>query len=569
MAVKEASWCHDIGREQASNRPLLKTVFQVMMRLFSPRKTTLLFVIRDKTKTPLEKLESNLREDIKKIWEAVTKPRDHEGAPLSEFFNVEVTALSSYEDKEEEFKEQVAELRQRFFHSISPGGLAGDTQGVVPASGFSFSVQQIWNLIKENKDLDLPALKVMVATFRCEEIANEKLRLLSVDEDWLALKEAIQVGPVPGFGKKLSSVLDTYLSDYDKETIYFDEVVRIRKRQDLESQAIYIFHPAYNCMLDHLYSKVFDSFKISLEQLLNEGEGFAAAVRTCLQSCLLEFDQGCADVAIIQTNWDASKVRKELHHDIHEHASMVCRAKLSEIKTNYEEKLSAALTEPMKYLFEVGCEDTWASVRRLLERETKAAAFGLSNAIAGFELDKASSDAMVQNLRSYARIVVEKKAREEVGKVLIHMKDRFLIVFNHDNDSMPRVWTREVDIKTILKNAQSASLRALSDMAVIRLDEKPDMVRNLLFSSLMGGTVDTLASNTWEQVSPSDMLKSPIECMYLWNQFKEETKYVVNQAMSAQEAHKPRNNWLPSPWALAPVVAAFFGFVTDEVKENM
>lgn len=70
-------WCHDIGREQAANKPLLKTVFQVvfshgftcgwvfkswvftlwyflylqvMMRLFSPRKTTLLFVIRDKTK---------------------------------------------------------------------------------------------------------------------------------------------------------------------------------------------------------------------------------------------------------------------------------------------------------------------------------------------------------------------------------------------------------------------------------------------------------------------------------------------------------------------------------------
>lgn len=45
-------------------------------------------------------------------------------------------------------------------HSISPGGLAGDRQGVVPASGFSFSAQQIWKVIKENKDLDLPAHKV-------------------------------------------------------------------------------------------------------------------------------------------------------------------------------------------------------------------------------------------------------------------------------------------------------------------------------------------------------------------------------------------------------------------------
>ena len=60
---------------------------------------------------------------------------------------------------------QVAQLRQRFFHSISPGGLAGDRRGVVPASGFSFSAQQIWKVIKENKDLDLPAHKVLYFPF--------------------------------------------------------------------------------------------------------------------------------------------------------------------------------------------------------------------------------------------------------------------------------------------------------------------------------------------------------------------------------------------------------------------
>jgi hypothetical protein len=55
---------------------------------------------------------------------------------------------------------QVASLRQRFHQSIAPGGLAGDRRGVVPASGFSFSAQGIWKVIKENKDLDLPAHKV-------------------------------------------------------------------------------------------------------------------------------------------------------------------------------------------------------------------------------------------------------------------------------------------------------------------------------------------------------------------------------------------------------------------------
>lgn len=56
---------------------------------------------------------------------------------------------------------KVASLRSRFNQSIAPGGLAGDRRGVVPASGFSFSSQEIWRVIKENKDLDLPAHKVM------------------------------------------------------------------------------------------------------------------------------------------------------------------------------------------------------------------------------------------------------------------------------------------------------------------------------------------------------------------------------------------------------------------------
>lgn len=57
---------------------------------------------------------------------------------------------------------KVASLRQQFHQSIAPGGLAGDRRAVVPASGFSFSAQQIWKVIKENRDLDLPAHKVIM-----------------------------------------------------------------------------------------------------------------------------------------------------------------------------------------------------------------------------------------------------------------------------------------------------------------------------------------------------------------------------------------------------------------------
>ncbi|KAG5005800.1 hypothetical protein JHK85_024342 [Glycine max] len=554
-------WCHDIGREQAANKPLLKTVFQVVFSHGLPSGWT-----------PLENLEPILREDIQKIWDGIRKPEAHQHTPLCEFFNVEVTALSSYEDKEDKFKEEVAQLRQRFFHSIAPGGLAGDRRGVVPASAFSISAQQIWKVIRENKDLDLPAHKVMVATVRCEEIANEKLNQLRSDKGWLELEEAIELGPVRGFGEKLSSIIDACLSQYDEEAIFFDEAVRNAKQKQLESKALDLVYPAYTTLLGHIRSKALDDFKTKLEQSLNNGEGFASSVRTWTQSTMLEFDKASADAAIRQANWGASKVRDKLHRDIDSHTSSVCSAKLLEITTNFEKKLAKALAEPVESLFEAGGKDTWLSIRELLKRETETAVSEFSASVAGFELDEETVGRMQQSLRDYARKVVENKARDEAGKILIRMKDRFSTVFNHDNDSLPRVWTGKEDIRAITRDARSASLKLLSDMAAIRLDEKPDRIESALHSSLIDKTsaatssqyltreasVDPLASSTWEEVSPEDVLITPVQCKALWRQFQGETEYTVTQAISAQEAYKRSNNWLPPPWAIMAMVILGF-----------
>ncbi|GLJ11016.1 hypothetical protein SUGI_0140450 [Cryptomeria japonica] len=565
-------WCHDIGREQAANKPLLKTVFQVMMRLFSPRRTTLLFVIRDKTKTPLEVLEPILREDIQKIWNSVPKPPKHRETPLSEFFNVEVTALSSYEEKEELFKEQVAFLRERFFNSITPGGLAGDRRAVVPASGFPFSIQQIWKIIKENRDLDLPAHKVMVATVRCEEIAKEKVDQLSIDEGWRELEELVQSRPVKGFGRKLSTILDKYLSSYDAEVLYFDESVRTEKRQQLVTKSLDLVYPAYQAMLGHLRSDAFNRFKNELEEGVQNGEGFAAVVQCCTKRCLGQFDQECADAKVQQANWDSSKTRYKLQRDIDSHAASVQAAKLSEIKKQFEMRLNEDLAEPVASLLEAAAPNTWPEIRKLLQIVTERAASDFTSVIAGFEIDDVTSSKMVKDLKDYGRSVVEKKAREEAGQVLILMKERFSSVFSHDADSMPRVWTGKEDIRAITKDARSASLKLLAVMAAIRLDEEPDMIEATLSSTLtesadavgsilersVSTPMNALASSTWEGVPPSNILITPVQCKSLWRQFKSDTEYTVSQALAAQEAKKKSSSWLPPPWAILAIFVLGF-----------
>nr|GEV96760.1 protein root hair defective 3-like [Tanacetum cinerariifolium] len=251
-------WCHDIGREQAANKPLLKTVFQ----------------------------------------------------------------------KEEQFKEQVASLRQRFFQSIAPNGLAGDRRGVVPASGFSFSAQQIWEVIKENKDLDLPAHKVMVATVRCEEIANEKYSSFLKNEDWCELEDAVKSHIVPGFGRKLTSMIDASLFSYDEEATYFEDSVRSAKRRQLEEKLIQLVQPTYLLMLEHIQLESLDKFKKALQDALSGGQAFADAASECAGSFMRLFDEQCKDATIKQADWDSEKAKVKFSRDIDSHIAEVQSAKL-------------------------------------------------------------------------------------------------------------------------------------------------------------------------------------------------------------------------------------------------
>ena len=105
-------WCNDLGREVASGKPLLKVVFQVNLRLFTPRKTTLLFVIRDKSRTPEDRLLETLREDLRRIWDGITKPERHKSSSFEDFFHLEFVALSHFEHAHESFVRDCEKMRR-------------------------------------------------------------------------------------------------------------------------------------------------------------------------------------------------------------------------------------------------------------------------------------------------------------------------------------------------------------------------------------------------------------------------------------------------------------------------
>lgn len=89
-----------------------------------------------------------------------------------------------------------------------------------------------------------------------------------------------------------------------------------------------------------------------------------------------------------------------------------------------QEKLNEALVGPVEALLDGANDETWPSIRKLLRRETQSAISGLAGDLSGFDLDDETRAKMLARIENHAKNVVEGKAKEEAGKILIRMKDR-------------------------------------------------------------------------------------------------------------------------------------------------
>ncbi|KAL1293130.1 hypothetical protein AAHE18_19G049900 [Arachis hypogaea] len=519
-------WCHDIGRHTAANRPLLKTIFRVRMKLFTPRKITLLFVIRDKTKTPFEILKGLLLKDMEEIWKDFTtsKPDSHNEAALNDFFIVEVVALSSYEDKEEQFKEEVTILRQQICYSIVQDKPARDS--VVPLSDFPYSSQEIWEKIKADKDLDLPSHKVMVATVRCEKIARD----LAAKEEWHQFKKDMNCSTTE-FVNRLSSQIVACLSEYDAETSYYDKGPRSTYKNQLKEKLLQLSEPALVSALEHIRSTILVEFKHTFKTALKQGEEFYAVASSCIELCLSNFDKACpvADVVIEMTNKCKIGVRRKLQLDI-----------VLVVSSSYQEKLREVLSESIeKELFGGVIIDPWKSIREVLRTEVRPTVSQLSTALIGLGIGPYTRK-MIENLEDYARSVVKEKVRGEAKNVQTRMKMCF------ESRFVNRLYIGNDDIPTAAKSARCYSLTLLSILAAIRLDDDDtDDIKEILEAELLDSSSSSakrkrnnakfdplcLASDSWEQIPSCRKLIGPRSCKKVWDQFMHETEIIVSKAL--------------------------------------
>ena len=547
-------WCHDIGRENASGKPLLKTIFQVILKIFNPKKTTLLFVIRDKTsKTPMDALVRDMRTDLQSIWQSVTKPSKHARASFDDFFTLEFTSLPHYEYAHDQFIEEANALYGRFADPNRRDTLCPVADGSnVPANGLVVSLRETWNAVIGDKDLDLPAHKVMVATVRCEEIACTKLAAMCEGRELASLMSSVApdgATAAPGLGLKLAAHAIIALRGYDEEAQYFDESVRVAKRDELRARLVHALRPIAHAHLKHVGEKLLrrlrnamaaskDSFAfVSAGATKEAREEWANAVADAVpddDSLLLpgqtlddESDVGVESEGESDVDtWRA--VAKRVTDDF-EKLLAACvaderKTRVGDATRACERTMERAVGSQVTGLIEDPPEDLWERLDAVLATSTRRHCVALRDALKGFEPGADEKTAAGDAMATRVREVVEAKTRDAADKAVELMKTAFARVFSKDSRGLPRTWKATDDVAAANRRAQREAVRVLGLLAVSRL-RKPGQMSD-------GDPGGTLSSERTEQKNAETQARR---------------RDAIDAALSTLVSPEPEDDDLPNP----------------------
>ena len=578
-----------MGRESGAGKPLLKTIFQVNLKLFQPssnaKKTILMFVFRDRTKTPLEKLKETWEMDLEAMWSGLAKPAAYEESSLRDFFELQYAALSNYEDKQEDFAAESIVLRRRFTRDAPEDeSLLRADRDKLPGQALGLSMVKAWEVIKDNKDLNLPAHRVMVATIRCKEIASEKVAAFGEDERWGEVVLAAGAGLLEGFGVTVAAVMNTALAGYDEEARYFDTRVSGERRASLVEDLCEMVLPVYKQQLVRAVAEAMRGFTEGMKGV--EGRAFTETAAAGAGAACKVFEGIVKTLYVPGTPWESETLaaKENLEGELRGHVETLKGAFLKRLAKKVCDEAEASVTEAAAPLLETPPEDMWARLRTLVGRVREEFTSAFDGQVAGYDVSEDELAVLHVMIDDTVTSSVNKMAKEAANTILPRMKDAFSEAFHKDGDGMPRTWTPSVDIARAAKEAKRAASRLLGQFTVLAYNCTEADVEAICGSidafasnddkgtkgaKTVKNTIDIQTTPSWPNVDTTDVLLTPSQVRSAWRQFSSDVALSVQQAVATQEANRLARNRMPPVWAIVAMFVLGFNELVSVLRNPL
>ena len=488
-------WMQDVGRNNAANLPLLKTVFEINLQLFQHEKrskTMLLFVVRDHVKqvTPLEKLVAIIEKDLAEIWAGIAKPEDHKNSHATDFFEFQFTSLPHKVLEADKFSQALTDLSRRFNDPNNAQYIWSQAlKNNVPADGLAMFSEKVWEAIQANKDLDLPSQREILATFRCDEISASSLATFKSSLDnGLRASVVGRKQPVDDLGAQGDALIETALVSFNElASRYFADVVD-RKRDALVASMLSLLKDVWNTNTALFFESATLAFEQSLQKTFrqlakeqaagNQTSDFTLTVEGLKKKALVAFQQRLEGSVPSRADWSFSLQVEQLETAM---ASAVEHEREKQLKLVMDQAFDAveAYGDAVTDFLELGRPSMWKDIRSLFDEEASS---GKEKELRGrletLQVPHSDVEARLQEVSAKKMAVTRRRLELQQERVGQRMVKVFEEEFKMDGN-MPRVWKPDTPIQSLYSAAVEKGADVLELYTVLRLNAADDKLKLL------------------------------------------------------------------------------------------
>ncbi|KAF3917232.1 hypothetical protein ABW20_dc0110096 [Dactylellina cionopaga] len=490
-------WEHQVGLYQGANMGLLKTVFEVNLQLFQKDKSTvhrslLFFVIRDHIgHTPLENLKNTLLADLNNIWQGLSKPPGQESSSISDFFDFAFTTLPHKLLQPDQFVAETKKLKLRF-REESPANAKYKTDGVldttspfglllpayhrrIPADGLPHYAGNIWRMITENKDLDLPTQQELLAQFRCDEISNACVELF--DQIITPFETKLNQKTVQeDLGPAMKAALDTALSKFKEEAGRYHKGVYKRKLEDLEKKLLARLRVLFVAQLAAAHKNATSTFADTIQKgIKRSGADFASLVTETRATVLADFIAE-AKACSLEDLFVYTDELKAVESELDEGATRLRGEEMARLLARMEKSLKSKFTsedDGVAYLFKTISPTLYPRVWSIFRSNVETQISVFTQKSTALNATSVENEQAVYKLKKRAwrvlRGVLDEETKEQ--SLITRLMGYFDKEFRYDEQGVPRVWKAGEDIEGTFAKSKETVLKLIPELATFKLED--------------------------------------------------------------------------------------------------
>lgn len=503
-------WEHQIGLYQGNNLGLLKTVFEVNLSLFNTKTTTnksnspsnkmlLLFVIRDHVNvTPMSSLSSSLISELEKIWDNLSKPDNLINSSLYDFFDIKFVGLSHKILQNEQFIKDVKDLGDRFDSKGTEESIFKPIYHKnLPIESWSMYADNCWDLIENNKDLDLPTQQILVARFKTEEFADEAFKNIEEEFDESITKKSKMEKDT--LIEKLNVLKQKALDQYEEHAAKYNQTVVLEKRNYLIGKIENLFLPVIKKLLVDFQESIFNKLGQNVKSQSASSGSFLERLRSEAQTSEQKYFTMLNEFVECQliSKPTSNNFLEEFQTKIQESVRSICDTQLKTIINSSKKTITIKFKDSAIALLSHPEIDVWDNILimfnstldhllnrykidKTLEDTNNKENYDFQLGLSSEENEKTYTQIRANAWQSLNEIVHDYLKEDQIVSIL---RERFEAKFRYDENDNPRFWKNEEEVDLNYRVSRDHALEVFNALSVARTKENKEVMPDVRIES--------------------------------------------------------------------------------------